>query len=230
MRRTTYIACMAMVIALSSTAHAGVGMGLRVGTLGYGGDLDIGIVEKLNVRIGYTTYSYSNTIEDTDVTYDGDLKLSNAALILDWHPMAGAFRLSIGAVGPGLTADVQGKPTAGGTYEIGDGTYTAAQIGRLNGELKFGNSTAPYIGLGWGSAVDKDHRVTFHFDLGAAYIGKSEVNLSVTCGATLNATQCATLQSQLRSDLAMEQQELEEGVGAVEWWPVIQFGLGVRFK
>jgi hypothetical protein len=213
---------------LTGAAHAEVGMGLRVGTYGYGADLDIGITEKLNLRVGYGMLTYSHTIEDTDVLYDGDLKMNNASALLDWHPFAGGFRLSFGAVGPGLTVDVIGHPT-GGTYEIGDSTYTATQIGALNGQLKFANSVAPYIGIGYGNVVDKNHRVTFLFDLGAAYIGKSKVNLSATCGPTLSAAQCNTLQGQLAPDIASEQRELEESVGAVQWWPVIQLGLGIRF-
>jgi hypothetical protein len=214
--------------AISNAAHAEIGMGLRVGTHGYGADLDFGLTEKLNLRVGYGLLSYSDTIEDTDVVYEADADMSNASAILDWHPFASGFRVSFGAVGPGLTVDVVGQPT-GGTYEIGDSTYTAAQIGTLNGQVKFANSVAPYIGIGYGNVVDKNHRVTFLFDLGVAYIGKSEVNLSATCGPTLSAAQCNTLQSQLASDIAAEQQELADDVGAVEFWPVIQIGLGIRF-
>jgi hypothetical protein len=212
----------------ANSARADVGMGLRAGTQGYGGDIDIALMEKLNVRVGYNMFNTNREIEDTDVVYDGEIKLSNASVLLDWHPFASGFRLSVGGVGPGLTADVQGRST-GGTYEIGDGVYSAAQIGSLNGTLKFGNSVAPYVGLGWGNAVGKNHRVTFLFDLGAAYVGKSTVDLSATCGPSLSQVQCATVQTRLRTDLAAEQQEMRDSVGAVQWWPVISLGLGIRF-
>jgi len=228
MKKLSTVIGVVLLGVVNSAAHADVGMGLRAGTHGYGADLDIGITEKLNLRIGYGMLTYSDTIEDTDVVYDGDLDMSNASAILDWHPFAGGFRVSFGAVGPGLTVDVVGQPT-GGTYEIGDSTYTAAQIGSLNGQLKFANTVAPYVGIGYGNVVDKNHRVTFLFDLGVAYIGKSEVNLSAACGPALSPAQCNTLQGQLAPDLAAEQQEIEDSVGAVEWWPVIQIGLGVRF-
>lgn len=217
------IACMA-----ANTARADVGMGLRVGTQGYGGDIDIALREKLNVRVGYNMFKVNQEIEDTDVVYDGELKLSNASALLDWHPFASGFRLTVGGVGPGLKADVRGRST-GGNFEIGNGTYTAAQIGSLNGSLEFGNSVAPYVGLGWGNAVGKNHRVTFLFDIGAAYVGKSKVNLSATCGASLTVGQCATVQTRLQTDLATEQQEMQDSVGDVQWWPVISLGLGIRF-
>jgi hypothetical protein len=57
----------------------------------------------------------------------------------------------------------------------------------------------------------------------------SKVNLSATCGPTLSAAQCNMLQGQLAPDIASEQQGLEEGVDAVQWWPVIQIGFGIRF-
>jgi hypothetical protein len=228
MKKLSLVLSVAVLGAISSAAQADVGLGMRVGTHGYGADLDIGIVEKLNIRFGYNLLTYSDTVDDTDVVYDGDLDMRNASVLLDWHPFAGGFRVSFGAVGPGLTLDVVGKPT-GGTYEIGDSTYTAAQIGSLNGQIKFANSVAPYVGIGYGNVVDKNHRVTFLFDLGVAYIGKSEVNLSATCGPTLSAAQCNSFQAQIAPDLATEQQEMADSVGAVEFWPVIQIGLGIRF-
>jgi hypothetical protein len=212
----------------ATQARADIGMGLRAGTQGYGGDINIALMEKLNVRVGYNLFKINQEIEDTDVVYDGEIKLSNASALLDWHPFASGFRLTVGGVGPGLKANVQGRST-GGSFEIGDGTYTAAQIGSLNGTLEFGNSVAPYVGLGWGNVVGKKHRVTFLFDFGVAYIGESKVNLSATCGSSLTVGQCATVQTRLQTDLAMEQQEMQDSVGGVQWWPVISLGLGVRF-
>jgi hypothetical protein len=229
MNRKTINALLISAFALASAAHADVGVGLRAGTLGYGADMNIGLTDKLTVRVGYDFFAMERDFEETDVTYEGDVDLQNAHALLDWHPFASGFRLSVGAVGPGLKADVIGRPQPGGTYDIGDSTYTAAQIGSLTGQLKFGNSVAPYVGLGWGNVAGKNHRVTFLFDLGAAYIGKSTVTLNATCGATLSALQCTQLQNQLRNDLVQEQTEMETDAAPYAWWPVIKIGLGVRF-
>jgi hypothetical protein len=229
--KSTFFSILIGVLSLStaSMAKAAVGMGVRVGTLGYGADLDIALSKKFNVRLGYSAFSIAREIEDTDVVYDGDLKLSNASLVIDWHPFASGFRLSLGAMGPGLSVDVVGKPT-GGTYEIGDGVYTASQIGAVSGQLKWGNTASPYIGLGWGNVPSKNHRVTFLFDLGAIYAGKptATITASPNC-AGLTAPQCANLTTRLQSDVALEQREFESDASELQWWPVVQIGLGVRF-
>ena len=52
------------------TADAATALALRAGTLGAGAELAIGMTEKLNLRLGYSLFDYSTTLEDTDVTYD----------------------------------------------------------------------------------------------------------------------------------------------------------------
>lgn len=221
---------LASVFAFSSlalsmpAAHAETGMGIRAGTMGFGLDFDVGLTEKLNLRLGYNHFSYDDTIEDTDVNYDSEIKISSFSALLDWH-VAGGFRLSAGAVGSGPKIEVVGTPAGNNTYEIGNGTYTASQVGSLRGEVKIGSSVAPYIGLGWGNVVSEKHRVTFLFDIGAIYGGEPDVGLTATCGTGISPTIC----NQLQADVQREIQELKDDVSTVEWYPVIQLGIGIRF-
>jgi len=214
----------------SQSAAADVGIGARVGFLsGIGVDLNIGLSERLTARVAYNYFSYDYEVEDTDVTYDGTFKISSVSGFLDWHPFAGSFRLSLGAVSSGPKIEIDGTPSAGTTVEIGDTTYTAAQIGSLKGEIEFGNSVSPYIGIGWGNVVDKNHRVVFLADFGVVYAGTPDVSLTATCGAALTTTQCNTLQSQLRTDVEKEKRELEADGNDFQWYPIINIGIGVRF-
>ena len=219
-----------LCVACTASAHAvEVGMGLRAGTLGGGIDLDIGLSDKFNLRFGYNYLSYDETVEETDVSYDGTLDINSFSTLIDWHVVGGGFRLTVGAIASGPKIDVVGTPTAGGTYQIGDSTYTAAQIGSLQGEIKVGNSVAPYVGIGYGNVVGKSGRVSFLFDLGAMYGGTPEVTLTANCNPSLSPAACATLQAQLNSDLATEIAELEDDAQAMQWYPVISVGLGIRF-
>jgi hypothetical protein len=208
----------------SGSANADVGIGLRGGTMGFGIDFDIGMTEKLNARLAYNFFEYDDTVEDTDVTYDSTLKIGSFSALLDWHVAGGGFRLSAGAVTSGPKFEVVGTPTSG-TYEIGNNTYTASQVGDLRGEVEIGSSVAPYIGLGYGNVVGKNHRVTFLFDLGAIYGGTPDVNLAARCGASLTATQCARLQS----DVQVEIQEIKDEMTTLKWYPVLNLGIGIRF-
>ncbi len=210
---------------LSNSAMADVGVGLRAGTFGFGAEFDVGLTETLNVRLGYNTFSYDYTMEDTDVVYDGTLKIGAASAILDWHVFNGGFRLSLGAVQKGPKIDVKAVPSASATYEINDRVYTAAQIGSLTGTVKIGDSVAPYVGFGWGNTVDKEDRVTFLFDIGAINTGSPTAELNVTCGATVPTVTC----NQIRNDVNAEKAELEEEAKDYEWYPVVALGIAIRF-
>lgn len=208
----------------ASLAQAEVGLGLRGGTMGYGVDLDIGLTERLNARLGYNFFSYDETIDDTDVSYDGELKINSFSALLDWHPFGGGFRLSLGAVTSGPKIEVVGTPT-GGNYEIGDGEYSASEVGDLYGEVKIGNSVAPYVGLGYGNVARGNHRVTFLFDLGAVYGGDPEVTLTARCGASVPANRCAQLQNDVQAEIT----DLKNDTDALQWYPVVNLGIGIRF-
>lgn len=222
--RTWIMGIFATAGLMSHVAEAGTAAALRVGTFGYGLDFDVGITETLNLRLGYNGFNLSRTIDDTDVRYDGKLKISSASAIIDWHAFHGGFHLSLGAVSKGPKIDVTGTPT-GGTYEINDHTYTAAQVGSLSGTVKMGDSIAPYIGIGWGNTVDKGNRFTFLFDLGVIHTGSPKATLNVTCGAGVPTNVC----DQIRSDVAAEKVDLENEVDSYKWYPVVALGVGIRF-
>lgn len=217
---------------ISSPAMADVNFAtaVRVGSFGYGADFDIGLTKTVNVRLGYNAFSLSRTVDETDATYDGTFKIGAASAIFDWHVFDGGFRLSAGAIQKGPKIDVVGVPTASSTIEIGGNPYsTQTQIGKVNGTIKLGNSTAPYIGIGWGNTVDKEDRVTFLFDIGAIKTGSAKATITATCSNTLDSTQCAALQAQLAPDINKEITDLEDKAKNYEWYPVISLGLAVRF-
>lgn len=208
----------------TQTALAEVGMGLRGGTMGYGVDFNVGLLEKLNFRLGYNYFNYSQTVEDTNVNYDGTIKINSISGVLDWHAFGNGFRFSLGAVGAGPKVDIVGTPS-GGSYTIGNTTYTAAEVGSLRGQIKIGNSVAPFIGIGYGNVVSEKHRVTFLIDFGAVYGGDPEVTLAAQCGAGIPTNRC----TQLQNDAAVEIQKLKDDVTEVQWYPVINIGIGIRF-
>jgi hypothetical protein len=176
------------------------------------------------LRVGYSLFDHDEKLEDTDVVYDGELSLRNATALLDWHVFGGGFRLSFGAVGASTKVEVVGTPT-GGTYEIGDEVFTAAEVGSLTGEIEMGNSVAPYVGIGWGNTVDAAGRITVLFDLGAVYTGSPEVTLTARCGAGIPAARCSELQREVDKEI----QEIKDDSADFEWWPVVSLGLAIRF-
>jgi len=224
------LGALALFSLVGPAAHAvEMGVGARAGTFGLGVDFDLGLIENtLNLRLGYNTLGFDYTVDDTDVRYDGEVEINSFSAMLDWHVVGGSFRVSLGAVGSGPEIDIVGTPSSTNTYTIGNTTYTAAQIGSVRGKVELGNSVAPYIGLGFGN-VAGSNRVSFLFDVGLIYGGTPDVSLTATCGTALSTTACNTLQTQLQNDVRVERQELEDDVSAIKWFPVISFGIGVRF-
>lgn len=206
-------------------AHAATSLGLRAGTLGVGAELAIGMTEKLNLRLGYSLFDYSTTIEDTEVTYDAELQLRNPSAVLAWHPFSGGFHLSVGAVGASTKVVGTGVPN-GTQYVINGNAYNASQIGKVDATIEASNSVAPYVGFGWGNPVDAKGRWTVLLDVGAVYYGsKPDVVAVATCGATLPSQLCTRLQT----DIAAERQQLIDEVDTLTWYPVLNLGLAFKF-
>ncbi|MGC3980715.1 MAG: hypothetical protein QM808_05595 [Steroidobacteraceae bacterium] len=230
MRKSTAVLATAIAGALlSSSAMADVALGVRAGTFGYGADFDIGLTKSITLRLGYNTFDYSRTLEDTDVTYNGKLKISAASALFDWHVFNGGFRLTAGAVEKGPKIDVVGKPNANNQFVIDGVTYSAAQIGNATGTVKMGDSVAPYLGIGWGNTVDEEDRVTFLLDIGAIHTGAPKAELNFTCNAAVippsSSANCATFNTRI----ANEKADLEEEAKDFEWYPVVSLGFAVRF-
>lgn len=228
--RLSALAALGAAVIHGSPARAApsVALDVRGGTTGYGFDVDVGLLSHLGARVGYSTFSFNRSIDQTEVTYDGRLKISDVSALLDWYPFAGGFRLSLGGVsGGGLTVDATGVPTADGAYTINGHSYTTDEMGSLAGRLKFGGALSPYLGLGWGNPIGSTHHFHILLDAGAIYGGTPNVTLDATCGAA--APSGSPMCSQIQSDLQVERQTLQSDVTLIKWYPVINLGLAYRF-
>jgi hypothetical protein len=214
------IVLLGAALAAAGPAHA-AGVGVRLGTLGYGGDFGWHLAPTLNARLGYSAYSHDSDVTSTNVHYDGKLKLSNLPLLVDFSPF-GPFHLTAGVVGNNNRIDVTGAPT-NNQFVINNTTYTASQVGSLSGRLRLGNRAAPYLGIGWGNVAGAG--VNFYADLGVMFMGSPKASLSATCGSGLSAGQCA----QLQSDVEAEQRALEDKVKKYKYYPVLNIGLTIGF-
>lgn len=181
-RLTGRLALAAGVLGISAAAgaFAGPAVGVSVGTTGLGADVNIPLLPILGVRVGYSGFVYHHDINQTEVSYAGRLDFSEASGLLDWYVLAGGFHLTAGVYGGNTRVDVNGRPHDG-TYTIDGTTYNAAQVGTLSGQLKFGNSVKPYVGLGWGNPF-RGGPLTFTADFGAIYGGTPSVSLTAHCG------------------------------------------------
>jgi len=196
-----------------------IGLAAKVGTLGPGLEVTIGIVEGLNLRAGgnYCRVRHGGSIRDVD--YDFDIKLASVPLLADWHPFANEFRISGGVIYNRNMADLDGTPNKNTT--IGDHEYTPEDIGELSGSVRFKN-WAPYIGLGYGNAVlDADKTWGFVFDIGIMWQGSPSVALS--------ASGLMASDANFQHDLAIEESDIQDDADVFRIYPVLSFGISYQF-
>ena len=221
MNRKILVSVLAAVWAIlaSPASVADTSLGLRVGTLGGGVELAHAFTETLGFRVSANGLHYNTTETYESVIYDSRLKLESGQLLLDWFPFSNNFRVSAGAMYNGNKYSLEGKPSAGGTFTINGKTYTSSEIGSLNGKVDF-RKVAPYFGLGYGRPVGRG--LLLIGDLGVMFQGSPRTSLSVTCGAT---TSCA----QIQSDVAAEQNKLDDEMRNYRYYPVLSIGLAYVF-
>lgn len=200
-------------------AWPGIGVGIKVGTLGLGADVSLPIVpDRLNFRLSgnYLDYSYDGTANDID--YRFTLDFQDVSFLLDWHPFANNFRVSGGLVRNDSKVKLNGTPTD--KVKIGDNEYPPEAIGTLTGQLDFEDSS-PYFGIGFGNAIGPYEQTwSFVFDLGI---------IIQTFDATLAASGPASALPQFQADLKKEEQDLQDSLDQFEFYPVLQFGIAYHF-
>ncbi len=201
---------------LVDIAEADVGVNLKAGTLGVGVELSKSFSDKFSLGLGFNSYNYKTTDSASDVNYDFNYDLQSIALLANYHPFSGVFRFTGGVLYNNNELDLTGKPT-GSNYVINGVTYTAAQVGTLNGKLTF-NRAAPYLGLGWGNRPGG--RLGLSADIGVLYQGSPKLSLNAT-GALSDPTLASNLEQERRSE--------EEDLSNFKWYPVLSLGVYFRF-
>lgn len=210
-------ACSLAVAGLFATAAQAGELYTGIGLPGVG----IGYAQPLSERFTlrgdlYTLGSRSKSTVEEGIAYDGDYKLHRGALLADWFPFAGSFRISAGAAFNSyrITLDASG---AGGSITIGDRTYTTTAADGLKVQIQFPKTT-PYVGFGWGHHMGSGWR--FSADVGAA-IGRAK--LTATPRGQLAA------EPDIQANIDKELAELRDGVGKVRAIPQLSIGFGYSF-
>lgn len=222
MKRTIMFAALAAGAATgASAAHAqsGIAVGAGIGTTGGIVEAQVEVTPMIQLRGGYNYFQYGADDSYDDIEYNGDLDLSTLAAFVDFRPFSNSFIITGGAYFGEKTLDL--TAAAGQTYEIGGQTYNSAQVGTLAAGVDL-EDTAPFVGLGWDSTFQGDGPIGFKFIAGAMFTGTPDVNLTSTGGTLSN-------DNNFQTQLAAEEQNLQNDVNTYEIYPVIQAGLTFRF-
>jgi hypothetical protein len=193
-------------------------IGATGGTLGLGPEISYRFNDHVGIRVNGGFYDYDDTDDLDDIEYDATLKLNSFGAMLDWYPLGGGFRISAGGRVNDNKIDLAGTPSA--PVEIGNVTYTPAQVGTLTGTVTT-DSFAPALTLGYGGKLAKGF--TFGFELGVMLQGSPKIDNLTATGGTLASNPAFLTQ------LAVEENNAEEDAKDFKLWPIVQLSLAYRF-
>ncbi|GLT00087.1 hypothetical protein GCM10007897_14710 [Sphingobium jiangsuense] len=220
MKKGIFWAAGALAMLEAGTAQAqdsSYSIGITGGTLGIGPEVGARLSPMFGVRGSATFLGVSHSVDGSDITYDGKLKLASYGLMADVYPFEGGFRLSAGFRIDKNKIRLKASPTQ--AVEIGGDLYTPAQIGTLSGHVK-AKEFAPMLTLGYGGGVSQG--VKFGVDGGVMFHGTPRIrDLKATGGL---ASDPAFLNS-----IADEQREIERDIDQYKVYPVLQLSLSYAF-
>jgi hypothetical protein len=136
----------------------------------------------LFVRINPSYFAYnldvsslpnSLEIKDSDSSSKIKLQLLSIPLYVDYHPWSNGVKISLGAAYNNIFAEL----TSSGEIKVSDKTFSKNEIGSITAKFTLGNQFAPILSLGYDSSFLSDSSVSFTFDTGVMYIGKSSLKL-----------------------------------------------------
>jgi hypothetical protein len=202
--------------AAPESSAGNVGITAKIGTLGFGGELSVGLGEYLGLRLGGNAFAWEGDQDVEDNTIYGDLELQTWSALLDIYPFGGGFRLSGGAMlndnNIKLRADVS-EPV-----ELDDIDF---RLSDLHGEVTF-SEFAPYVGFGYGNAAGADGHWHFSCDFGVMFQGEPEISASATASNP-------ALQPAVNRALDAEIDDIEDDAKNFKFYPVISVGVSFRF-
>jgi hypothetical protein len=214
-----FLAVVALGWASSSfAASRNAAVTVKAGTLGLGADVTFKVAPLVHLRLTGQMLDYERSDSVDGVPYDFEAGLQSFGTLVDVHPFGGSFRVTGGLLSNGNEVDAVARLDPTDTYEIGDVTYTGAELGALRGNGDFA-STAPFLAVGWGNPFDSESRFGFACDLGVMRQGSADVSLFAENPLGIPGVD---------QELLKEERELEDDLEDYEYYPVISVGLSIR--
>ena len=193
-------------------------LGLKVGSLGYGGEAIMNVISPLNARIGMNFLSLSPDLGDAaateDYTMDATINLQAFYAVLDFYPFhRSSFHLSGGMYMS--TNNIESKIHPIQTYTIGGDEYTPEKLGDIDLELKM-DGTCPYLGFGFGNRLNGNSGLGMNIDIGGYYQGSPTAKMFA--------------EGLIEPTASPDQEKIvEDSLEGLTWYPIVTFGLVYKF-
>ena len=214
------IFCISIIAAIAVSplpAHAqGAGIAFHVGTLGVGADIAASFGSHIGLRSGFNFFPTDIDATVSDVDYQIDFASPTFTVMLDLY-LLGPLRVSGGAVY--TTDDIVLAGELTGPVDINGNVYSPAEIGTLTGTI-LTNELSPYAGIGLGNPGRS--RFGLFLDLGVAFHGTPGFTLTAVGGS-------ANTLLLFQSDLAAEEQSIQDDLSKITVYPVATIGFYIGF-
>lgn len=210
-----WMAVAGVVVGVRPVEAQDLGIAVRAGTLGLGGEVALGLGNRVVVRagIGYLPLEFGATLDDIDVTLELPRTLYHAGVDL--------YLNSVIRIGGGFLVKPDGialSATPTEPQDIGGEQYAPEEIGTLRGGLQT-TDRAPYALIGFGKHVSR--RAGLTLDLGVAFLRDTRVTLDSE-GGTLSDD------PSFRQQLDAQARSFEDDLPRyLELWPMVSLGFRI---
>lgn len=212
-----------------------VGAGIRLSSLGVGGEVAVKVVPKVNIRGGVNFFSYSRGYNNNGIHYAGDLRWLSTEAHLDFFPLGHGFHLSPGVIAyndnrVNATANAPG----GAQFTLNGVSYESDPTNPVNGSAKLSfNKAAPTFMIGFGNLVPRGGKhFSVNFEAGVAYQGSPKIALNLTGSACApDGTNCQNVatNSTIQSNVIGQQNKISNDLSPFKFYPLISLTFGYRF-
>src|ERR1700720_4168425 len=212
----------------SSEGRIPIGVGVKLSTLGIGGEVAIAVSHRSNVRFGFNAFSYGHHFVKDGVTYKGNLDLRSAQATYDLFLLKG-FHVSPGVLFyNGSKVSANASVPGGQTFTLSNTNYVSDPADPITGTGKLTvYKAAPMLLFGIGNLVPRSGHFSVSFEIGAAYQGPPRVTLNLS-GSACDSTGlfCRSISSDptIQTNIAAGPGKLNKSGAPYKLYPVLLFG------
>ena len=214
----------------------GIGAGVRLSSLGIGGEVAVELTRRSNLRGGFNAFGYSRGFSKDGISYAANLSLRSAEAHYDWYPLGGGLHLSPGLIAyNGNNVSATANVPGGRTLTLNGVQYFSDPANPVSGSGKIDfNKVAPTIMLGLGNLIRRTgRRFAVNFEVGVAYQGAPQATLNLGGGVCSSiGVNCRSIASDsvVQANVVAEQRKVNHDISPFKAYPLISLGLGYRFR
>lgn len=212
---------------------------IKFGAAGLGFDLATPLAQHFNLRGGAAFFSYQTGVVADGLHIDGNANFTNAFMSVDYFPFHSGFHISPGITFYNDTSLNANLTVPGGqSFSFGDYDATSDPNDPIAGSaaIHFGHKVAPRLTMGWGNMIPRkgDQRWSVPVEVGVQFASRPTIRFNIHGQGCSYQTEpdgsvdygCGPVD---QGDIAQEQQELQDDVSGLRFFPVFSIGLSYRF-